>query len=157
VSNPAAARLAALLLDAITAAQVSDPARFDTALDRLLAIDKDGAGRVGSAQAGVLTALVEAHHADGLTGDDAREILEHTARTVLPWYPELDVNLLLVVLAGALGVLDPDADPYPASPADLARHATLLIAALLSPDDELQVLVSAAIGEIERAQTIEMP
>ena len=84
-------------------------------------------------------------------------MLEHAARAVTRWLPDLDVNLLLVVLAGALGVLDPDADPYPAAPAALARHATVLIATLLSADDAVPALVAAAIGEIERAQTIELP
>ena len=82
---------------------------------------------------------------------------ENAARTLSPWLPDLDVNLLLVVLAGALGVLDPDADPYPGAPTAVARHATVLIASLLSPDDQLQKMVGAAIGEIERAQTIEIP
>jgi hypothetical protein len=157
LSTPAAARLVALLVESIAAAQAGDLAAFDLASERLMAIDKDGAARVALAQAGVLTALVEAHHPDGLTGDDARDVLERTARSVAPWLPDLDVNLLLVVLAGALGVLDPDADPYPGTPAALARHATVLIATLLGADDPVPALVTTAIAEIERAQTIELP
>jgi hypothetical protein len=157
VSTPAAARLSALVLETVNAAQSADREGFESATERLIALDRGGAGRVSAAQAGVLNQLVEQRHPDGLDGEDARAVLEHAARATLPWLPSLDVNILLTVLAGALGVLDPDAEPYPASPLELARHASILIADLLGPSADAQPLVDAAIAEIHRAQTIEMP
>jgi hypothetical protein len=157
VTNPAALALARTLTEAVAAAQAGDSERFDDAAEKLIAQDKSGAGRVGLAQAAVISAVLETRHPDGLTGEDARDVLEHTARATIGWLPTLDVNVLLAVLAGALGVLDPDAEPYPASPLDLSRHASVLIAALLGPTDSVSPYVAAAIAEIHRAQTIEMP
>jgi hypothetical protein len=157
MTNPAAAALTQRLIAPVLAAQSGDPVGFDEASVALIALDKNGAGRVGLAQAAVLNAVLERRHPDGLTGDDAREVLEHAARSTLPWLPALDVNILLTVLAGTLGVLDPDAEPYPATPDELARHASLLIADLLGPGGDVAPLVAAAIAEVQRAQTIELP
>jgi hypothetical protein len=156
VTNPAATRLSGLLIESIQAARSADVDAFESATERLIALDRGGAGRVGAAQSGVLNQVIEQRHPDGLDGEDARAVLEHAARTAVPWWPSLDVNILLTVLAGALGVLDPDAEPYPASPLALAQHASILIADLLGAVDATP-LVTAAIVEIHRAQTIEMP
>jgi hypothetical protein len=157
VSATEARALSERLLAALAAARSGDLEAFDEAHVRLIALDKGGAGRVGLAQAAVLNTVLELRHPDGLDGDDARAVLEHTARTVLPWWPELDVNILLLVLAGSLGVLDPDAEPYPAGALELSRHASVLIADLLGTDGDAGAPVAAAIAEIQRAQTIELP
>ena len=157
MSGSTAARLGDRLLSTLAAARVADAAAFGAASTDLIALDRDGAGRVGLTQAAVLAALLEHRHPDGLTGDDARLVLERATRAGIVWWPALDANILLSVLAGALGVLDPDAEPYPATTLQLAQHAAILIADLLGPAEDPAPLVRSALAEIQRAQTIELP
>jgi hypothetical protein len=93
--------------------------------------------------------LLELTHPDGLDGDDIRTVLEQSVRSAAAWQPEVDPHVVLVLLAGALGVHD---DEEPAvQPEALARHSTLLIAHLLGAR-ALPELMTMALGEIERAQ-----
>jgi hypothetical protein len=61
----------------------------------------------------------------------------------------VDPHVVLILLAGALGVHD-DEEP-PVQPAALARHSALLIAHLLGTRPLKEVL-TMALGEIERVQ-----
>ena len=61
--------------------------------------------------------------------------------------------MVLVLLAGALGVYDPDGDESPPDPAALARHAPLLVADLLAATGRpLDGYLAAAFAEIERTE-----
>ncbi|MGC4895132.1 hypothetical protein [Micromonospora sp. DT31] len=125
---PASAReIAEAASDAVAAAQARDAEAYPPAVTRLAAAD-----RAGLVLGGVVRLLLEEAHPDGLDGDDVRQALEHCVRSAAPWWPEVDPHVLLVLLAGALGVYDPGDDDNPPDPAAVARHAPLLVADLLA-------------------------
>ena len=113
--------------DAVTAARARDLPAFEDVVGRLAVLDPEQVGLVLGA---VVRSLLEDRHPDGLTSDDVRKVLEHSARAALGWCPRVDPDVLLVLLAGALGVHpDPDESPPPGCAA-VAWHAPLLIAEL---------------------------
>jgi hypothetical protein len=71
-------------------------------------------------------------------------------RSSAAWQPGVDPHVVLLLLAGALGVSEEDGAPPP-EPDVSARHAALLLAHLLGPRPVPPVLV-AALAEIERTQ-----
>ncbi|WP_229404880.1 hypothetical protein [Micromonospora sp. NBRC 110038] len=155
---PAPAReIARAATDAVAAARVRDTEAYDEAVDRLA-----GADRSGLVLGAVVRLLLEETHPDGLDGDDVRQVLESCVRGAASWRPDVDPHVVLVLLAGALGVYDPGDDPTPPDPAALARHAPLLLAHLLTadasegppaaPDRPLDGLLTAAFAEIRRTE-----
>jgi hypothetical protein len=78
-----------------------------------------------------------------------RTVLQSCVRAAAEWQPDVDPHVLLILLAGALGVHD-DGEPPP-KPEVLARHATLLIADQLG-DRSIRDCLDRALDEIERAQ-----
>jgi hypothetical protein len=139
--------------DEALAAAAGDLAALDPALVRLI---------VGTA----VRLLLEDTHPDGLDGDDIRNVLERCVRSAAQWQPEVDPHVVLILLAGALGVHDDDGEAPP-KPDVLARHAALLMADLLgdvpaprpsasgaSGDAEERIAgcLTRALREIERAQ-----
>ncbi|MEV6636414.1 hypothetical protein AB0M54_37275 [Actinoplanes sp. NPDC051470] len=98
--------------------------------------------------------VLEDTHPDGVDGDDVRAILERCARAALTWHPDTDPHVLLLLLAGALGVHD-DGEPLP-PPSSRA----LLLADLLgdtpagdeAANKQVTACLTAAFAEIERAQ-----
>jgi hypothetical protein len=100
-------------------------------------------------------------------------VLEDCVRSAAGWFPAVDAEVLVILLAGALGIHQPDAippgdlrpeDPEPApeprrlSALEVASHAPLLIADLLAGSGRpLSRYLDAAFAEIYRAETIEMP
>jgi hypothetical protein len=145
---PAPARpIAAAATDAVTAAQSRDAAGLDAATAVLGGLDPAQTGLIlGTA----VRLLLEQGHPDGLDGDAVREVLERSVRTAATWQPEVDPHVVLLLLAGALGVQDED-DAPPPKPEVAARHAALLITDLLGPRPVAPVL-TAALAEIERTQ-----
>lgn len=144
---PAPARPIAAATDAaVAAARDRDVTALTTAVSELTALDQ---AQVGLIQGTTVRLLLEAAHPDGLDGDDIRDVLEQSVRASAEWHPEVDPHVVLILLAGALGVYDDD-EPPP-KPDALARHAALLIAYLLGPRP-LPELLTLALGEIERAQ-----
>ena len=144
---PAPARPIAAATDAaVTAARDHDPEALTSAVDELSALDQT---QVGLVLGTTVRTLLELTHPDGLDGDDIRTVLEQTVRAAVPWQPEVDPHVLLVLLAGALGVHG-DEEPPP-KPDALARHSALLLAHLLGARPLPEVL-TLALGEIERAQ-----
>lgn len=145
---PAPARpVAAAATDAVTAAQTHDASGFDTAVAALGALDPAPTGLIlGTA----VRLLLEQGHPDGLDGDAVREVLERCVRAAARWQPEVDPHVVLLLLAGALGVQEED-DAPPPKPEVAARHAALLLADLLGPRPVPPVL-TAALAEIERTQ-----
>lgn len=141
--------------DALTAVAAADAEAFADAHDRLLAAEPDQVRAVSSA---MVRELLENTNPDGLSGEAVQEVLERTARAAAAWLPTLDVGALAVVLTGSLGLTDYDEDTLRVGWAVVLRHALLVIADLLAvaqaPADGY---LRRAIGEIARAETVEMP
>jgi hypothetical protein len=99
---------------------------------------------------------VEERHPDGLDAEDARAVLEECVRRSLAWLPDVEVPALVAVLTGALGLQDPAEDPVVPTPV-IAAHALLLLDALPVPRPALSRYLDAAVAELARAQTVELP
>ena len=141
--------------DAVAAAVAGDRHSFDEATAQLAALDGE---RVRLVLGYVVRSLLEELHPDGLSADDLRDVLPRCFRVAAAWYPEVDATLLVVVLSNALGIGDQDDEPRQAEPADVTVHAALLIADLVKASGRpLAGHLDAAIAEIARAQTIELP
>ncbi|MEH1123186.1 hypothetical protein [Micromonospora sp. CPCC 206061] len=147
---PPAQAVAVAASEAVAAAQERDRDRLEAAVAPLAVTE--GAGLVLGA---VVRLLLEQTHPDGLGGDDIRRIIEGCARDVVAWEPAIDPHVLLVLLAGALGVHD-QSEEAPPSPDILARHAALLVAHLLTPTPRpLAGYLAAAFTEIERTELLD--
>nr|WP_201749014.1 hypothetical protein [Micromonospora acroterricola] len=146
---PASAREIALAAgEAVAAAQERDPVAYEAAVERLT-----GADRSGLVLGVAVRLLLEETHPDGLDGDDVRQVLEGCVRSAADWLPAVDPHVVLVLLAGALGVYDPGDDDNPPGPAAVARHAPLLVADLVSAAGRpLDGYLAAAFTEIERTE-----
>jgi hypothetical protein len=160
---PAPARpIAAAALAAVSAARGRDDKALSEAVGSLAALDPALVGLiVGTA----IRLLLEDTHPDGLDGDDVRNVLERCARSAAEWQPDVDPHVVLILLAGALGVHDDDGEPPP-KPDVLAHHAALLMADLLGDipvrpsaagaggdvEERIAGRLTRALGEIERAQ-----
>ena len=151
---PAAARaISAAVTDGVAAAGARDAAAFDEATTRLAALDP---ALVSEVLGTVVRALLEEAHPAGLAGDDLRTVLTDCTRSA-SWASDVDPAALLVVLTGALGLQDPDEQP-PIHPRSVGRHAVLLVAQLLGrTGSPLAGHLAAALAELARAQTVEMP
>jgi hypothetical protein len=155
---PAPARaIAVAATDAVAAAQARDEEGFAEAVASLAALEPAQTGLVLGA---TVRLLLEDEHPDGLDGDDIRDILDRCVVSAKQWQPAVDQLVLLVLLAGALGIQDDDTESPPPTPEALARHAALLLAELLSekrPDDSahhsLEAYLTKAFAEIQRAET----
>jgi hypothetical protein len=151
---PAAARaISTAVTDGVAAAGAQDAAAFDEATTRLAALDP---ALVSVVLGAVVRSLLEEAHPAGLTGDELRTVLEDRIGSA-GWASELDPVALVIVLTGALGLQDPDEEPS-IHPRSVGRHAMLLVDRLLSPTGHpLAAHLDAALAELARAQTIEMP
>ena len=94
----------------------------------------------------VVRLLLEDGNPDGLTADDVRAALASCVRS----WPDADPQVVLWLLAAALGVLDEEGAPAP-KPDVLAAHAVALIDDLLA-DRPVEPWLTAALAEIERSQ-----
>ncbi|WP_027343041.1 hypothetical protein [Hamadaea tsunoensis] len=148
---PSAARALAGAVDsAVTAARDSDAEALRSAAAELAPYE--ATTLLGE----IVRLLLEEGHPDGLDGDDVRAVLDGCTRTALAWLPETSPEVLLVLVAGALGIHPEEADGIDRpSPAAVALHAPLLIAYLLRRP--LAGYVTAAFMEIARAETMEAP
>jgi hypothetical protein len=153
---PAPARaIVRAAIDAVSAAQAADPQDYRTAVEQLAAQDSEHVGLVLGA---VVRMLLEEAHPDGLTADDMQQVLERAARTAAAWWPEVDPQLLLVLLTGALGLHFSEEEVPRLTPFQVAGQAPLLIADLLAVRDRrLDGYLTVALAEIMRAETMEMP
>ncbi|HEX8343509.1 MAG TPA: hypothetical protein VF657_02020 [Actinoplanes sp.] len=149
VDLPAPARpIAVAVDDAVTAARRHDPEALAVAVDALAAQDPAQAGLVLGT---LVRLLLEDAHPDGLDADDIREVLRRCVRGAAPWQPDVDPHVLLVLLAGALGVLEPDT-PSP-GPEAAAHHAALLLAELTEGSGRpFTEQLSRAFTEIEQTR-----
>lgn len=150
-----AAGLRRSITEAVEAALSQDADRFAEAADRLAVQDPQ---RLTRLQAWVLRSLLEQVHPDGLSSEDAQDVLRRCLLAAASWLPQTDPDVLVLVLTGALGLSDPDDTPAAAGPAALAAGAALLIADLLAvAGGPLTGYLDEALAELERAETIELP
>ncbi len=148
------------VLDAIRAAAATDALALADCGPALAALDEP---RLRILLGEMLRCAMEELHPDGLSSADAQELIEHCVEQA-GWYPELDPEVLVVVLLGAFGAHDPDQQPA-LSPARVAQHAVVLLVDLLTgtakttPDllGRAERLLNRALAELERAETMEMP
>jgi hypothetical protein len=164
ISSVKAVRTA--VLDAIRAAVAADGPALADCGPALAALDEP---RLRIVLGEMLRSAMEELHPDGLSSADAQDLIEHCVEQA-GWYPELDPEVLVVVLLGAFGAHDPDQQPA-LPPAVVAQHAAVLLVDLLTgpaetePDqldpaaliDRAERLLNRALAELERAETMEMP
>jgi hypothetical protein len=137
---------------AVGAATAADAEGFRDAVGRLSTVDPT---LVALVLGGTVRSLLEDLHPDGMDGEDVRAVLTGCVTAARSWESKVDPSVLLVVLTGALGLSDPDEQPaFP--PAAVARDATLLLAHLLGTRP-VGPYLDAAVAELRRAETIEMP
>src|SRR5262245_40857506 len=144
---PPARPIAAAATAAVTAAQRPDGDALDAAVADLAALDPAQTGLILGT---TVRLLLEDTHPDGLDGDAVRAVLERCVVGAMTWQPEVDPHVILLLLAGALGVTEEDG-AAPPKPEELARHAALLLADLLG-SRPVRPFLTAALTEIERTQ-----
>jgi hypothetical protein len=152
--------------DAVRAAAEEDAAALADCGPALAALDEP---RLRIVLGEMLRSAIEELHPDGLSSTDAQDLIEHCTEQAA-WYPELDPEVLVVVLLGAFGAHDPDQQPA-LPPAVVAQHAAVLLVDLLTGPaetepgqldpaaliDRAERLLNRALAELERAETMEMP
>lgn len=153
---PAEAREIATAVHAtVLAAQRQDREAFDEALVETTALDPE---KVALVLGSVIQMLLEETHPDGFGADDLGTLLETCVRNAATWTAEPDIDLLLFVVGGALGMQEPGEEPPAADNRGVTSHATLLATDLLKTTGRpLTDYLDTAIGEIARDQTMEMP
>ncbi len=106
----------------------------------------------------MLRSLLEDLHPDGLASDDAQDVIVRCARSAAGWFPEVDVDALVLVLSGALGLHPQEDEPLPVTPLDVARHAPLMVADLLTAGDRsYPPYLHAALTGIAVAEANDLP
>jgi hypothetical protein len=160
---PAARAIATAVTDGVAAAQAGDPDAFADATRRLLLADGE---HVRVVLGHAVRMLLEELHPDGLDGDEVRDDVVRCVTSSAAWFPDADAEVLVIVLAGALGI-HPDPPPEPAPddpwadavtaapppPAEVARHALALLADLLaSRGRPVRHYLEAAFTEVARAE-----
>jgi hypothetical protein len=145
---PTSARaVAEAAITAVDAATRRDAEALDASARTLATTD--GAGLVlGS----VVRLLLEEQNPDGLGADEVKAALVDCVTEATPWAGEVDPHAVLVLLASALGVHDPDNTEVPdPSPDQLSRHGALLTASLLGPRP-IDRYLATAFAEIRRKE-----
>jgi hypothetical protein len=149
---PAARAVATRVSAAVSAAGATDAEDLRAAAADLEALD---AAHVSVVLGAVIRMLLEEQHPDGVDGDDLRSVLDGCTRWAIGRLPETDPEVLLVLVAGALGVHPEEADGIARpNPAVIALHAPLLVAYLLGPK-KVDRYVSQAYAEIARAEVMD--
>lgn len=153
---PSARAVATAIQAAVDAAGLREAAAMQSAAAELAGLDTE---RTGTLLGTVTRMLLEEQHPDGLDGDDIRALLEGCTRWAAQWLPEVDPHVLLVVLAGALGI-HPEEHEGVTRPSGQAvsLHAPTLIAYLLSfKRRRLEPYLVTAFAEIARNEIMEAP
>jgi hypothetical protein len=156
---------------AVDAARTVDPQAYQDAAAEVTALPADQTGVV---LGGVVRALLEDQHPDGLDRDDISLVLSRCYQGAVAWLPveSVQVHPLLAVLASALGVHEPGVtyaeiagppadEPLavrPPTAAEYAWHAPLLVADLIAATGRpLGRYLDAVFTDIARAETMEFP
>ena len=167
---PAARAVAAAVTDGVTAASAADPAAFEDAARRLSLAEPE---HVRVVLGGVVRPLLEELHPDGVDADDVRAVTADAVTAVAAWWPSVDPDALVVVVAGALGV-HPEAfpatdgaeddgaprdEPAPLpTPDAVTRHALLLVARLLTArGGRVRTYLELSFTELALAEAAEQP
>ena len=154
MSHQGSAALSSALTGAVEAASAGDLAAYEMALARLRSLDP---AQVGVVSGAVVRGLLEELHPGGLTGELVGAVLRRAAGSGA-WLPDLDPAVLLVVVTGALGLLDVQDQPVQLSTDAVLRHAPVLVASLLaSLAAPVGPRLTAALAELRRAETVELP
>ena len=159
--------------DAVTAAHAGDAAAFADATGALGRFDHE---QLVIVLGGVTRDLLESRHPGGLGGEDAEQVLRGCMSAAAGWYEPLDARALIEALTGALGISEtasaepwagetgeapaPDDSGEPQEAPDagaVVAHGLLLIADLLTVAAWLPPVLEAALRELMRAQTVELP
>jgi hypothetical protein len=156
---PVARTITRTTIEAVNAARAGDAPAFEAATTELAACDPE---KVRLVLGVVVRDLLEQLNPDGLAGDDLMELIRNCARRAFGWYPDIDVQALVVVLTGALGLHEEDDEnPRRYTPFEVARHAPLFITELLTqPQTELPplaVYLRNAFDQIRTGEVNEMP
>lgn len=163
------ARTLALAVEAaVDAVDAADADRFDDALADLHKADREQLlVLLGTATSD----LLERAAPDGLDAEEAERILRGSLRDAAPWYPAIDSNALLRAFTASLGIADPDDedsdndgdgdrddDAVRVTPDAVLAHGVLLVGYLRrTTAAALPEVLEHALGELRRAQTMEMP
>ncbi|MFC4586050.1 hypothetical protein [Sphaerisporangium corydalis] len=152
---PRPARVVAEAADEAVAAALSrDPEAYRLAAARLAGL---GSEHVGLVLGTVVRSLLEDAHPDGLTVDDVQAVVGRCARAAFAWFPDVDADVLVMLVAGALGVHQAEPD-FQLDGKDVTRQAPLLIADLLAASGQrFDRRLSAAFADLARSQSAEMP
>ena len=149
---PAARAVATRVTAAVQSAAATDASALRYAATDLEALD---AAHVSVVLGAVIRMLLEEQHPDGVDGDDLRAVLDGCTQWAQRWWSAVDSEVLLVIVAGALGVHPEEADGIDRpQPAAIAVHAPLLVAYLLGPRT-VGRYISSAYAEIARAETMD--
>lgn len=149
---PAARALAQAVDGSVRAAVAADAEAFAESTGSLRRADPD----VVAVLLGSITQhLLERLHPDGLDSDDVEQVLASCERDAA-WFAGYERDHVVLALLGTLGLLDPEQAP-PVAPASVTAHGLLLVATLLPTSKQLPALVDAALRELYRAQTVELP
>ncbi|GGL02644.1 hypothetical protein Sme01_19740 [Sphaerisporangium melleum] len=141
--------------DAVAAARARDLPEFERAAGLLAAQDAE---HVALVLGTVTRMLLEDLYPGGLTADDVRALVGRCARAAAGWFPGVDADTLVMLVAGALGVHQPEPDAFPIDGQAVARHAALLVADLLEASGHaLRDLLGAALADIALVQSADTP
>ena len=154
-SWPRTARDMAVAIDvAVSAARDGAADDFTDATAALGRVDRE---QLATVLGTVTHDLLERSYPDGLDSDGAEEVMQSCFTSASGWYESFDTDSLVGALTGALGIGDPGDAPALDGGAVLA-HGVLLIADRLTMLDlTLAPVLDAALRELMRAQTVEMP
>lgn len=139
---------------AVAAARSGDAAAFADAVTELGNADSE---QLAVVLGTVMRDLLERSHPDGLDADDAEQVLLGCTRSAAGWYEPFDSGLLIQALTGALGITDPDQEPGAGGIAVVAHGILLIADQLRDLAEELAPVLGYALGELMRAQTMELP
>ncbi|MCE4267947.1 hypothetical protein [Rhodococcus globerulus] len=147
--------IAAATADALAAVRAANRDALTEAVDELRTLSFE---QVTSVHAAIVRELLEDTHPDGLSSEDVQDALTACAKATIVWLPDLDVQALAAVYTGALGITDLEDDSFRIGHGAYLRSAVLVIGSLSAVVKKpLTKYITTAIGEIARAQTIEMP
>ncbi|MGI4896417.1 MAG: hypothetical protein ACRYF3_15020 [Janthinobacterium lividum] len=140
---------------AVDAAHAEQLRAFGDGVDALARFDAD---QFRSILGWVLHGALEELHPDGLDADDLRDVVSRIATRTSGWWPEVNPQVLVVVLTGAFGE-HPEPEDVPRLPHDVVvAHSVLVLDDLVAATGRpLARHLVPALAEVRRAETMEMP
>ena len=139
---------------AVSAARTADAAAFAAAMADLGRADRE---QLAVLLGAVMRDLLERSQPDGLDSGDVEQALRRCSTSAASWYELLDGEVLILALAGSLGITDLDEAPPPDAAAIVAHGLLLIADQLTTLQQDLQPVLELALHELMRAQTIELP